>query len=159
LAFHNLGDIFTDPVFGGIAGVYFVAGELSRLGYIALTTTRNTTGIDIIASNEEFSKRAYIQVKTRQEQQKVWPIHMPKCKDVVYVFVKLRSKNERPEYYIVPNDYVVKRCKELKIKSVKDWLTRKYDHRRKSEYKALNFSIKPEDEEKYKGKWHQLGIN
>ena len=39
-------------ILSGIAGEYFVAGELSRKGYIASITLRNTAGIDIIASNK-----------------------------------------------------------------------------------------------------------
>ncbi len=31
--------------FVGATGAYFVAGELSRLGYIALLTNRNAVGI------------------------------------------------------------------------------------------------------------------
>jgi hypothetical protein len=35
----------------GVAGEYFVAAELSRRGYVASVTLRNTCGIDILASN------------------------------------------------------------------------------------------------------------
>ena len=34
----------------GVAGVHFVVGELSRLGFIALPTVKNTKDVDIIAS-------------------------------------------------------------------------------------------------------------
>ena len=47
----------------GVAGEYFAAAELSRRGYIASITLRNTKGIDIIATNEEGSKSINIQVK------------------------------------------------------------------------------------------------
>jgi hypothetical protein len=40
----------------GIAGAHFVAGELCQLGYIATLTSRNTEGIDILASNFDGSK-------------------------------------------------------------------------------------------------------
>ena len=36
----------------GVAGEYFAAAELSRRGYIASITLRNTKGIDIIATND-----------------------------------------------------------------------------------------------------------
>jgi hypothetical protein len=39
------------PILIGVAGEYFVAAELSNLGYIASVTLRNTKGIDIIATN------------------------------------------------------------------------------------------------------------
>jgi hypothetical protein len=37
------------PQLTGVAGVYFVAAELYRRGFIASITTRNSTGIDIPA--------------------------------------------------------------------------------------------------------------
>jgi hypothetical protein len=48
----------------GAAGVHFVSGELSRLGYIALQTVKNTKGIDIVVPDFDFTKTAYLQVKT-----------------------------------------------------------------------------------------------
>ncbi|MEA2328452.1 MAG: hypothetical protein QOE68_3411, partial [Thermoanaerobaculia bacterium] len=35
----------------GIAGEYFVAAELSRRGYLASITLRNSRGVDILATN------------------------------------------------------------------------------------------------------------
>ena len=40
----------------GVAGEYFVAAELSKKGYIASLTLRNTRGIDILCSNIDASK-------------------------------------------------------------------------------------------------------
>ena len=50
----------------GIAGEYFVAAELTRRGYVASLTLRNTRGIDILASNADATKSVGIQVKTNQ---------------------------------------------------------------------------------------------
>jgi hypothetical protein len=47
----------------GVSGEYFVAAELSRRGYVASITLRNTRGIDIVASNENGNKTVNIQVK------------------------------------------------------------------------------------------------
>jgi hypothetical protein len=49
------GDAVTDripPVLTGVAGEYFVAAELSRRGYIASISLRNTRGIDILVTNQ-----------------------------------------------------------------------------------------------------------
>jgi hypothetical protein len=54
----------------GIAGAHFVAGELSQLGYIATLTSRNTEGIDILASSSDGSKTVSIQVKTSGPEQR-----------------------------------------------------------------------------------------
>jgi len=56
----------------GIAGEYLVAGELSRRGYVASLTLRNTRGIDILASNKDATKSVGIQVKTTQGATAAW---------------------------------------------------------------------------------------
>jgi hypothetical protein len=40
----------------GLAGEYFVAGELTRRGYIVTLTLRNTKAFDILVSNESATK-------------------------------------------------------------------------------------------------------
>jgi hypothetical protein len=53
-------------ILAGVAGEYLVAGELSRRGWIASITLRNTRGVDILASNSELTRSVGIQVKTSQ---------------------------------------------------------------------------------------------
>jgi hypothetical protein len=50
----------------GVSGKYFVAAELSRRGYVASLTLRNTRGIDVLASNVDATKSVGILVKTNQ---------------------------------------------------------------------------------------------
>ena len=50
----------------GVAGEYFVAAELSRRGFVASLTLRNTRGIDVLASNADATRSVGIQVKTSQ---------------------------------------------------------------------------------------------
>lgn len=98
----------------GAAGVYFVAGELSRKGYIALTTTRNTKGIDLIVSNIEFTKTAYLQVKTNSYKYDFWIVGKPEVRDnLFYVFVNLLGNKEKPEYYVVPSKDVYQKFQEM----------------------------------------------
>src|SRR5438445_1186154 len=61
-----------EGVLCGVAGEYFVAAELSRLGYIASITLRNTRGVDILASNRDATKSVAIQVKTNQRGAPEW---------------------------------------------------------------------------------------
>lgn len=98
-------------ILSGIAGEYFVAGELSRRGYIATLTLRNTTGVDIIASNG--SRAINIQVKTRTEEKaKDWdlgsrPLKIEKEWDnTFYIFVRIYAKSDRREveYYVIPKN-------------------------------------------------------
>ena len=81
----------TSSILIGVSGEYFVAAELSRRGYVASVTLRNTRGIDIIASNEEGSKTVNIQVKTKRFKLKDWMMNKKgesiKDKNMFYVFV------------------------------------------------------------------------
>jgi hypothetical protein len=93
----------------GAAGVHFVSGELCRRGNIALQTVKNTKGIDIVVSNSDFTKTAYLQVKTNANKYDFWLVNKPKVgENTFYVFVNLLSKqkNQRPEYYIVSSSKV-----------------------------------------------------
>ena len=56
----------TTSLLAGVAGEYFVAAELSRRGYIASITLRNTRGIDIVVTNKDATKTVTIQCKTTQ---------------------------------------------------------------------------------------------
>jgi hypothetical protein len=96
----------------GIAGEYFVAGELSRRGHIASITLRNARGIDIIATNERASRSVTIQCKTNRSGLKDWILN-EKCetfvsKDHFYVFVALGGVKDRPAYHIVPSRVVAR---------------------------------------------------
>ena len=54
----------TTSLLAGVAGEYFVAAELSRRGFIASITLRNTRGIDIVVTNKDATKTVTIQCKT-----------------------------------------------------------------------------------------------
>jgi hypothetical protein len=96
----------------GVAGEYFVAAELSRRGYIASISLRNTRGIDILATNQTSSRSVTIQCKTKQVARKTWPLNK-KSEGFVsakhfYVFVAFGGVGERPRYHIVPSRVVSK---------------------------------------------------
>jgi hypothetical protein len=98
------------PVLAGVAGEYFVAAELSRRGYIASISLRNTRGIDILATNQDGSQSVTIQCKTSQKSKKRWVLNK-KSEDFVspthfYVFVLLGAADERPQYHVVPSQDV-----------------------------------------------------
>jgi hypothetical protein len=79
----------------GVAGEYFVAAELSRRGYVASLTLRNTKGIDILASNLDATRSVGIQVKTNQGSGKGWVLNKKAEEDTAenlfYVFVRLNE--------------------------------------------------------------------
>ena len=49
-----------------VTGEYYVAAELSRRGYLASITLRNTKGVDVLCSNADASKSVGIQVKSHE---------------------------------------------------------------------------------------------
>ena len=98
------------PILCGVAGEYFVAAELSRRGYIASITLRNTRGVDILASNVIASRQVGIQVKSNRGNSRAW-ILSQKAEDyfannLFYAFVNLKTSQERPDYFIVPSEVV-----------------------------------------------------
>ena len=95
------------PLLAGVAGEYFVAAELSRRGYIASISLRNTRGIDILATNAEASRSVTIQCKTNQLSRTSWMLN-DKCESFIsdshfYAFVVLDGPLERPRYHVVPS--------------------------------------------------------
>jgi hypothetical protein len=94
----------------GVSGVHYVAAVLSSMGHIALVTVKNTKGIDLLVSNESFSKMLGIQVKTNYGSQKDWVLN-EKAEELIsdnvfYVFVNLNNLKQTPEYHIVPSKIV-----------------------------------------------------
>ncbi|MDD4877220.1 MAG: hypothetical protein PHQ86_08875, partial [Dehalococcoidales bacterium] len=51
------------PQFKGNIGIFLVCAELSKLNLIAMPTSRNTKGYDILVMNPETNKSVGIQVK------------------------------------------------------------------------------------------------
>jgi len=105
----------------GACGVFFVSAELSLRDWIAMPTIRNTAGVDIIATKN--GRTVTVQVKTNSYGQVKYP--MKESGELVadelmyYVFVTLKSKPERPDFYIVPSKFVADYIK----KTHKYWTT------------------------------------
>jgi hypothetical protein len=95
----------------GVAGEYFVAAELSRRGYVASLTLRNTRGIDILVSNADATKSVGVQVKTKQGIGADWvlnkKVESDAAENLFFVFVTLNSLGA-PDYYVVPKDDVAR---------------------------------------------------
>jgi len=99
----------------GVAGEYFVAAELSRRGFIASITLRNTRGMDILATNLAGTRSITIQCKTTSKDKNSWILN-EKCEDFAppnhfYIFVTLGNVESRPNFHIVPSRIVATRVK------------------------------------------------
>ncbi len=144
------------PQLAGVAGEYFVAAELSRRGYIASITMRNSPGIDILATKLKAKKTVTIQCKTSRSSTKGW-ILSDKAesftpKNHFYVFVRLGEKDDHPSYHIVPSKVV---AKYVAIRH-RAWLKGKKPNGGQRKDSAMR---KFRDEEnKYLGKWDMLGL-
>lgn len=139
----------------GIAGEYFVAAELSRRGYVASVTLRNTRGIDILASNADATKSVGIQVKTKQGRGADWMLNRKVESDTAdnlfFVFVTLNELGN-PEYYIVPKGEVAKFVTD----SHRKWLVT--PGRRGQVHVDTPMRKFKDPDGRYRDKWNLLGL-
>jgi hypothetical protein len=91
----------------GITGEYYVAAELSKRGYIASLTLRNTKGVDILCSNADAKKVVGIQVKTHEAESREWMLDKKVegyiADNLFYIFVTLNNRVKHPDFFIVPS--------------------------------------------------------
>jgi hypothetical protein len=137
----------------GAAGVHFVCGELSRRGFIALPTIRNTRGIDILAITPK-GKQIAIQVKTMRNRNR-WPVpkedKIQENEDYFFVFVNLKgSLEKRPDCYMVSSKFL----KDYTAKAFKAWL-KTPGKRGKPHSKENPFRYFPVPERRFKEKSYQ----
>jgi hypothetical protein len=83
-----------------LAGEYFVAAELYRLGYSVGMTIGNAKAIDVLV--EKDGRMIPVQVKAIRDKKSVgWPMMKDRVRDdVVYVFVLLNQPGTKPDYFI-----------------------------------------------------------
>jgi len=143
-------------IFSGVAGEYFVAAELSRMGYIASITLRNTRGVDILCSNAEATKSVGIQVKTNRSSARDWMLNIKSenyfSRNLFYVFVNLNYGQKHPEYFVVPSKVVA----ECVTKTHQEWL--KTPGKNGAVHRDTAMRKFSDAEEKYLNRWDLLGI-
>ena len=140
----------------GVSGEYFVAAELSRLGFVASVTLRNTRGIDIVATNANASRSVGIQVKTNRGKKKVWVLDQ-KAEDyqseiLFYVFVTLNGRDQRPDYHVVPSGMVA----SFITKNHREWLAQ--PNRAGGAHRDNRIRNFRDVTEEYLGRWDLLGL-
>jgi len=108
----------------GVSGEYFAAAELSRRGWIAVLTLKNTPNIDLIATTTDGKRTVNIQVKTRSIANRQGWILNKGIETIVpgnnfyIVFVDLQGIDSKPDYYIIPKNLFAKWI----AKRHQDWL-------------------------------------
>jgi hypothetical protein len=133
----------------GMRGVYLVAAELSRLGFIASPTSRSAIGADILATDQACSRTYSVQVKTNASTFGFWLVgakartmHSPSH---IYVLVNIRSRKdgESVEYFVVPSEVVAAKMVSATSKTGA-----------KSEWHQFNFA----DAKPYRNIWSPFGV-
>jgi len=156
--------------FKGNIGLFLVCVELSKLNLIAMPTTRNTKGYDIMVMNPDTNKATGIQVKcTDKKDFPVITAHWSDYESVFderilsdFVFVDI-SDLDRPNYFILSD----KELKELLRASVKKY-SEKYcarnrltwegalEKERAENRKPNLWALKLNEIEKYRNKWQTI---
>lgn len=127
----------------GMRGVYLVAAELSRLGFIASPTSRSARGADILATTHDCDRSFSVQVKTNTTSANFFLLgkhaNSLKAKSHIYVLVDIRSREgvEEITYYPIPSSFIADNA------NYQDW--------------NEAYSIKFEDIEQFKNKWKCFG--
>jgi len=139
----------------GVAGEYLAAGELSRRGYIASITLRNSKGVDILATNGKATKSVAIQVKTSYGNSTSWILGQ-KAEDyyaynLYYIFVNLNF-GEAPDYFIIPSKVVANTIKAY----YKEWL--KTPGRKGQKHRENPMRTFKDKEKRYLNRWDLLGL-
>jgi hypothetical protein len=139
----------------GTSGEYFVAAELSRHGYVASLTLRNTRGIDVQVSNADATRSVAIQVKTCRGLTPKWLLNAKaeadSAENLFYVFVCLPDRG-MPSFYIVPPSTVAKQVSE----DHRQWLAkpRRDGRPHPPDTSTRNFRASAEDQDR----WDLLGL-
>ncbi|MDA1049702.1 MAG: hypothetical protein O3C40_04370 [Planctomycetota bacterium] len=101
-----------------LAGEYFVAAELCRMGYSVGMTIGNAKAIDILV--EKDGRMIPVQVKAIKEKKSVgWPMMKDKVRqDVMYVFVLLNPSGMKPDYYVATGKEAKAKVKQYKTRGI-----------------------------------------
>lgn len=158
------------PQFKGNLGMFLVCAELSKRNLIAMPTSRNTKGHDVVVLNPQTNKAVGIQVKCTDK--KNFPIlnsHWSDYEEQIdekimadFVFVDI-SEVDKPRYFIVGDTELKHLLKSVVTKwgdkhgrrqglSWKDIVEREKAEKRKPNLWALRL----DHIESYEGRWETI---
>ncbi|MFQ5825827.1 MAG: hypothetical protein ACE5IA_00590 [Dehalococcoidia bacterium] len=146
----------------GQYGVYQVASVLCRMEYTAVTTSRNTKAVDVLAFNPRNGKAVGIQVKTGRDRLPV----VTKAPEEIgslefknpFVFVYVPNDEKATlRYFILTGDKVKKLLEEQW-----DWHKTYRKHRKPIDEIGKNpwpWKFDINELEPYEDKWNLLGLD
>jgi hypothetical protein len=135
----------------GMRGVYLVASELTKNGFIVSPTSRSSFGADLLVTDDKCKRAWSVQVKTNNGRPKFWLANKHSMQTAsashVYVLVNLCQANERqkknylaPDFYVVPSRVIAKHLRTTR-----------------RETGSIFHSIWVDDVKKYKDRWRVFG--
>jgi len=133
----------TTQQFTGMRGVYLVAAELSRLGFIVSPTSRSAIGADLLVTDQLCQRAHSLQVKTNAKTFNFWLLN-EKARQIasdthIYVLVNLRKGGKETEFFVVPSRVIAEKMVTSK--------------RQKSTWHSFQLA----DAEPYRERWDLLG--
>ncbi|RVT96810.1 hypothetical protein EOD42_10410 [Rhodovarius crocodyli] len=104
----------TAAMMTGMQGVFLVAAELSRRGFIVSPTSRSAAGADLLVTDQMCKKAWSVQVKTNSKIAKYWLVgkHAISVKSTSHVYVLVNLKGmERPEFVVADSIHVASKTR------------------------------------------------
>jgi hypothetical protein len=118
-------------------GVYLVAAELARLGFIASPTSRSAIGADLLATDQACQRAYSVQVKTNAVSFGWFLVgkHAADLKSETLIYVLVNLTKSGPDFFIGPSMEIAPLVQET-TRPNSTW-----------------YGIRCNDVEKYQGKW------
>lgn len=158
-----MGEKKSEKQFKGNEGIFLVAAKLSKMKLIALTTSRNTKGYDIVVLNPMTNKGKGIQVKCTDR--KDFPILNMHTEDyekelrqkITCDYVLVDISNNIPRFLVIPQQDMLK----ILEKKVRDWTARNHKVRheetgKKKQLWTINISKMEGELNKYEDNWESI---
>ncbi len=107
-----------------IAGEFFVAAQLHRLGIHASVTYGNAKKTDIVVMAKDGSKAVMVEVKTTSQSKWIIGSHVPEESKALWVLVHIPEDDNTaaPEFYIMTQDEMRKILLPLHVAYNKKYL-------------------------------------
>jgi len=153
--------------FKGNVGLFLVCAELSKRNLIAMPTSRNTKGYDVIVLNPDTNKSIGIQVKCSDKKEfpiinSHWKDYEEKIDERIicpFVFVDISDINN-PRYYILMKDEVKNLIKETIERYIEEYQNKHkmtfremLEMEERTKRRADLWVLKLSNIEKYKDNW------
>jgi len=92
-------------------GVYLVAAELSRHGFVASPTSRSARGADILATDLKCRRAFSVQVKTNASTFSFWLVgkHFKDAVSDTHIYVLVNLRDTATEFFVVPSRVVARK--------------------------------------------------